>query len=565
VVTRSLHHTALAIRPRRRHPRVTATRRKLPSATVAYRRRSLSTLQHRVCPRRRIRRLREAEWSTHFNSDAAASEEMKRLNNLLSDYKMEVLVLEGNNRRLTQELTRLSRPLDAFNQLEIAMKSTTSTKSVDWTAHERQLQVDFGRYKAEAEEIRVKYASVEKTRQDQLLQIDTVMKRIATLEADIGLFSAQKKEFDDRYQRAMSENGVLATDLQRAKSELEVERQARARFEAQVQHMASETHEYAMVVKKLKQDVMSFTTSPHTEIIQTDLKAAVEQIRRDYEMKRDELKMQFDVRIHEFQSLWSQENKNTEKLRLEVASMRAHRDRLLIMQKENSGLAGRISTLQRDLEAARRQYASLQEQFSMESTRWSEMKKILESEALLFGSRSKLYGEVVIYRDILEGKAHFEDTHATVQVTQKEKLHSFQDKSSGTNLGLVTLHIVDLDGRYVSLKNVTHSDVNLGGWTIKQWKGHGDAHGSPMYTFQMPNNVVLHAGKAMKIWASGSGGNHAPHDIVASHIHEWCLHNSMTHLYDAHDQNQATYRRWHASEDHEHHIGNGAAHYITAR
>jgi hypothetical protein len=37
---------------------------------------------------------------------------------------LKVLVLDGNNRRLTEELTRLQKPLEAFARLEIAMQES---------------------------------------------------------------------------------------------------------------------------------------------------------------------------------------------------------------------------------------------------------------------------------------------------------------------------------------------------------------------------------------------------------------------------------------------------------
>jgi hypothetical protein len=63
-----------------------------------------------------------------------------------------------------------------------------------------------------------RYASVEKARLDQIAQIDMLIKQIADLEAHIGLFRAQKIEFDERYQHALADNDMLATDLKRARS-----------------------------------------------------------------------------------------------------------------------------------------------------------------------------------------------------------------------------------------------------------------------------------------------------------------------------------------------------------
>jgi hypothetical protein len=68
--------------------------------------------------------------------------------------------------------------------------------------------------------------------------------------------------------------------------EIEIERQTHARLEKQVAAMSAQSHEYTMVMQKLREQVLAFTATSHSEVIQTDLHLAIEKIREDYEMVR---------------------------------------------------------------------------------------------------------------------------------------------------------------------------------------------------------------------------------------------------------------------------------------
>jgi len=303
----------------------------------------------------------------------------------------------------------------------------------------------------------------------------------------------------------------------------------------------------------LKQQLHAVTASSHTELIEFDLRGVLEQIRGQF----DRLKLDFDTRIQELRVVTSRRD---EVLVLEIATKRARRERLLRMQKENADMRGRLADLERRLRDKQALLMNQSQQTVNISGYKSQLTSMLAGEKNLATSQAKLLGEVVIYRDILEAKARFEEGHHQVQqVTHvvetpahREKIHHFQDQRSGTHRGQVEIRIADQDGRYVSLRNECNHDVGLGGWLIKQWSG-SSTHSSATVQFEIPVGVYISPGKTLQIWSNNEGEiDDLPHQIVAKNVAIWCRGSSTTHLYDDHDRSsnpQATYNSSHASQD----------------
>jgi hypothetical protein len=508
-----------------------------------------------VVSQEHLRWLRSQDHTLTYANDAAASDEMTHLNDMLSEIKMKVLVYTGCNRLLTSQLARLQR-MESFKNFQMDV-SRLQTRRVDTSHHESQLRASFAQYKAEADDLRNRYAMVDQTRTDQMTKIEALMQQMSQLDAQISLFRSQKVEFDSRYQLAMADGDMLSRELSRARAEMESERSACASFKAEVHHL--EGQQYVSELTELKNRIRSFSIMPHTEVIQADLKAAVHMIRQEYEHSRNSLKTNFDFEINEIHTRWMSKYKQSESMRMEVAEMRAQADRLRVIEIENADLRASIAKLEQSLHVAESQNYSMEAEFSQKSHRWAELKRMLEAEQLAFGSKSKLYGEVVIYRDILEGRAdflehgsshvstHAHDTHThAVAATRSARMHSFQNQTQGMHLGNISLHIVDWEGRNVVVKNVTTHDMSLSGWRIVQSTAHGSSN-----EFTFPHGIVIRPGQKLTIWSNDQGEqDHLPDHIVFHHgawFHE--KRAAKTMLYDDHGKEQATYSLMHSSQD----------------
>ncbi|KAM9776943.1 lamin-A-like [Syngnathus typhle] len=79
-----------------------------------------------------------------------------------------------------------------------------------------------------------------------------------------------------------------------------------------------------------------------------------------------------------------------------------------------------------------------------------------------------------------------------------------------TRIQQVTVEEVDLDGKYVRLRNEGDEDQNLGNWQVKRQVG-----SSAPIAFKFPAEFILKAGQSVTIWADDAGGNHnPPSDLV---------------------------------------------------
>ncbi|XP_026641002.1 lamin-B2 isoform X2 [Microtus ochrogaster] len=71
--------------------------------------------------------------------------------------------------------------------------------------------------------------------------------------------------------------------------------------------------------------------------------------------------------------------------------------------------------------------------------------------------------------------------------------------------GVVSIDEVDLEGRFVRLKNSSDKDQSLGNWRIKRQVLEGED-----ITYKFTPKYVLRAGQTVTVWAAGSGVTHSP-------------------------------------------------------
>ncbi|XP_031205026.1 lamin-B2 isoform X2 [Mastomys coucha] len=84
--------------------------------------------------------------------------------------------------------------------------------------------------------------------------------------------------------------------------------------------------------------------------------------------------------------------------------------------------------------------------------------------------------------------------------------------SSGSRLaqksvatGVVNIDEVDLEGRFVRLKNSSDKDQSLGNWRIKRQVLEGED-----IAYKFTPKYVLRAGQTVTVWAAGAGATHSP-------------------------------------------------------
>ncbi|KAM4887647.1 lamin-B2 isoform 4-T4 [Thomomys bottae] len=82
---------------------------------------------------------------------------------------------------------------------------------------------------------------------------------------------------------------------------------------------------------------------------------------------------------------------------------------------------------------------------------------------------------------------------------------SFRLAQQASAMGSVSIEEVDLEGRFVQLKNNSDKDQSLGNWRIKRQVLEGDE-----IAYKFTPKYVLRAGQTVTVWAAGAGVAHSP-------------------------------------------------------
>ncbi|XP_072555818.1 lamin-B2 isoform X2 [Paramormyrops kingsleyae] len=82
------------------------------------------------------------------------------------------------------------------------------------------------------------------------------------------------------------------------------------------------------------------------------------------------------------------------------------------------------------------------------------------------------------------------------------KVHINQEAEA---TGSITIEEIDLEGKSVTLRNVSEKDQSLGSWRLKRKIGDGDE-----ITYKFTPKYVLKAGQTVTIWSADAGVSHSP-------------------------------------------------------
>nr|KAF6401379.1 lamin B2 [Rousettus aegyptiacus] len=82
---------------------------------------------------------------------------------------------------------------------------------------------------------------------------------------------------------------------------------------------------------------------------------------------------------------------------------------------------------------------------------------------------------------------------------------SFQLAQQASASGSVSIEEIDLEGRFVQLKNSSDKDQSLGNWRIKRQILEGEE-----IAYKFTPKYVLRAGQTVTVWAAGAGVAHSP-------------------------------------------------------
>lgn len=495
-------------------------------------------------------------------------EELRELNDRLAHYIDRVRALELENDRLLLKIsekeevtTREVSGIKALYESELA----DARRALDETARERaRLQIEMGKLSAQLEEV---HKSAKK-REGELTVAQGRVKDLESLfhrsEAELAAALSDKRSLESevaelRAQLAKAEDGHAV-----AKKQLEKETLMRVDLENRCQSLQEELDFQKSV---FEEEVRETRRRHERRLVEVDsgrqqeydlrMAQALEELRSQHEeqvrLYRLELEQTYQAKLDHAKLSSDQNDKAASAAREELKEARMRVEalgyQLSSLQKQASAAEDRIRELEEAMTGERDRFRKMLDAKEQEMT---EMRDVMQQQLAeyqeLLDVKLTLDMEISAYRKLLEGeeerlklspspssrvtisRATSSSSSSSMSTagrpgrSKRRRLEAEGPPGSGSSgigsgssssslhlaqqasaTGSVSIEEIDLEGRFVRLKNNSDKDQSLGNWRIKRQVLEGSE-----IAYKFTPKYVLRAGQTVTVWAAGAGVAHSP-------------------------------------------------------
>lgn len=496
-------------------------------------------------------------------------EELRELNDRLAHYIDRVRALELENDRLLVKIsekeevtTREVSGIKALYESELA----DARRVLDETARERaRLQIEIGKLRAELDEVNksAKKREGELTvAQGRVKDLESLFHRSEVelaaalsdkrgLESDVAELRAQLAKAEDGHavaKKQLEKETLMRVDLENRCQSLQEELDFRKSvFEEEVRETRRRHERRLVEVDSSRQQEYDFKMAQALEELRSQHDEQVRlyklELEQTYQAKLDSAKLSSDQ--NDKAASAAREELKEARMRLESLSYQ-----LSGLQKQASAAEDRIRELEEAMAGERDKFRKMLDAKEQEMT---EMRDVMQQQLAeyqeLLDVKLALDMEINAYRKLLEGEeerlklspspssrvtvsratssSSGGSTSATGRLgrSKRKRLEVEEPLGSGPSVlgtgtgggggfhlaqqasasGSVSIEEIDLEGKFVQLKNNSDKDQSLGNWRIKRQILEGEE-----IAYKFTPKYVLRAGQMVTVWAAGAGVAHSP-------------------------------------------------------